>query len=261
MGSVTVPLASRLPVLTYHSLDDSGSPISIAPHQFRWQMQRLQADGWRTLTLDELLAGHARGAWPSRTFALTFDDGFENFAEHALSVLGDCGFSATLFIVADWVGRTNDWPGQVSWVPRWPLLTWDRLCAISQAGVEIGGHSLSHVSLTRIPLDVAQREIVDCRRVLEDRIGHPARSFAYPYGESSEQLRRIVAANFDAGFGTRLGFATAGSSAVSLDRIDMYYLRAPFLFRSLEAGWLDAYLGLRRWGRDARRVERKVMPW
>src|SRR5205807_2425452 len=102
----------RAPVLTYHSLDDSGSPISVAPALFRWQMGYLHQLGWRTLTLDELLAGHERGAWPERTFSLMFDDGFANLLERGLTVLAEYGFSATVFVVAGWVGRSNDWPGQ-----------------------------------------------------------------------------------------------------------------------------------------------------
>ena len=44
--------------------------------------------------------------------ALTFDDGFANFAEHAVPVLQRLSFPATVFVVSGHCGRLNDWPGQ-----------------------------------------------------------------------------------------------------------------------------------------------------
>ncbi len=244
---------NRLPILTYHSLDDSGSPISTSPARFRWQMEYLQANGWRTLTLDALLAGHARGEWPARTFALTFDDGFKNFAERALPVLSACGFSATVFVVSDWVGRINHWPSQPAWVPRLALMNWTELHTIADAGMAIGGHSLSHSRLTQLTVQAAGREIVKCKREIEERLGHAVQAFAYPFGQTSAALEAIVAKNFRAGFGSRLAFATAASRATTFERIDIYYLRDARFFRALGDGWLDWYLSVRRWMRSLRR--------
>src|SRR5439155_21194204 len=115
-------MVATVPILTYHSIDDSGSPISIRPDAFRDQMASLRDGGWRALQPLELLQGHVRGGWPERTLAITFDDGFVNFAEHAAPVLATYGFPAILFVVAGHVGGHNDWPAQPRWVPPLPLL-------------------------------------------------------------------------------------------------------------------------------------------
>ena len=88
----------QIPVLTYHSIDDTGSPVSMTAREFRRQMQSLAAAGWRTITLSEFLGGHAEGRWPARTFLLTFDDGYRSLLEHALPVAAECSFQGTVFV-------------------------------------------------------------------------------------------------------------------------------------------------------------------
>src|SRR5262245_27048937 len=140
---------ARVPILTYHSLDNSGSPLSVDPALFKRQMQWLRNGSWTTLDSDGLLAGHRHGRWPARSCVLTFDDGFANFAEQALPILRDFGFTAHVFIVAHWVGRCSDWPGQPSWASRLPLMDWATLRRIAGAGVVLGAHTLSHPRLGR----------------------------------------------------------------------------------------------------------------
>lgn len=245
-------LIERLPILTYHALDDTGSVVSMSPALFRSQIEYLRANGWRALSLDELLAGHQGGQWQPRTFALTFDDGFVNFFEHALPVLRECEFTATVFVISDWVGRTNDWQSQLAWVPRHPLMDWSKLRTIADAGIEIGAHTISHPHLARLSATDAACEIVDCQRIIQDRVGHAAQAFAYPYGEMSRTAEAIVAQNYRAGFSTRLGFATGQSHVTAFERIDTYYLRQPLFFRALATGWLEWYLRARRWTRQWR---------
>ena len=216
-------------------------------------MEYLSANGWRSLTVAQLLDGYARRAWSARSFVLTFDDGFSNFAEYAFPVLTTYGFSATVFVAADWVGRTNDWPGQPSWVPRFPLMDWSALSRIAAAGMEIGGHSLSHSHLTALPVAEREREIHQCRQVIEERTGCAVGAFAYPYGEGARGLEQSVAQYYEAAFGTRLGFATLTSRRHNFERIDMFYLRHPRFFRALETGWLSSYLRVRSWIRFLRR--------
>ncbi len=239
-------ISKHLPVLTYHSLDDSGSPISVSPAQFKAQMQYLCDHAWHTLTKDELLAGHMRGEWRARTFALTFDDGFKDFLVHGWPILTQFKFSAMLFIVSNGVGKKNDWLGQPHWVPRLELLNWRDVCELANAGIEIGSHSASHSRLARMMPRDAENDIVESKRDIEDHIGRPVKIFAFPYGETSQALEEIVAQNFQAGFGTRLGFVTIADRATNFSRIEMYYLRNGRDMRGLESGGLEGEFRMRR---------------
>ena len=83
-----------VPILTYHSLDQSGSVISMAPAAFREQMRLLAARGFVGIGLGQLLdAWGGRATLPARPVVLTFDDGYSSFIEHAAPTLTALGFS------------------------------------------------------------------------------------------------------------------------------------------------------------------------
>jgi peptidoglycan/xylan/chitin deacetylase (PgdA/CDA1 family) len=211
-------------------------------------MRALREGGWRTLTIEQLLRGRSAGAWPARSFVLHFDDGLTSVAEHAVPILQQFGFQATMFVVSGWVGRRNDWPGQPTSVPRWPLLDWPALRALASMGMAIGAHSISHPHLPALSFDQQEREIVGSVLAIEAALGGPVESFAYPYGEFSQATEAVVARHCRAGFGTTLDFVRLRSRVTALERIDGYYLR-PDLSTALDRWWFDRYLALRRAGR------------
>jgi peptidoglycan/xylan/chitin deacetylase (PgdA/CDA1 family) len=62
---------------------------------------------------------------------------------------------------------------------------------------EIGGHTLNHKCLTRIPAERVGPEISDGKKFLEDTLGHEVISFCYPWGKFNDRVGRQVA---EAGF-------------------------------------------------------------
>jgi peptidoglycan/xylan/chitin deacetylase (PgdA/CDA1 family) len=79
------------------------------------------------------------------------------------------------------------------------LLGWEELRAIQAAGVDLGGHTMSHAVLSNLPIDEARREIAGCRDHLSEHLGRRPRHFAYPNGYHTPAVRRAVAeAGFDA---------------------------------------------------------------
>ena len=104
--------AARVPILTYHSIDDSGSIVSVEPSVFREQMERLCDAGYVSITLGEYVEKRLqKQEIGDKTLILTFDDGYENFLTDAYPVLADCSFTATVFLVTDRCGGYNDWSG------------------------------------------------------------------------------------------------------------------------------------------------------
>jgi peptidoglycan/xylan/chitin deacetylase (PgdA/CDA1 family) len=73
------------------------------------------------------------------------------------------------------------------------LLDWEQVRALDAAGMDIGGHSVSHAVLPNLPLPEARREIAGCRDQLAERLGRRPRHFAYPNGYHSAAVRRAVA--------------------------------------------------------------------
>jgi peptidoglycan/xylan/chitin deacetylase (PgdA/CDA1 family) len=245
------PLATA--TLTYHSLDDSGSVISVSPSAFRAHMRSLRDNGFSGIALGRLLdAWEGRASLPPRPVVLTFDDAFRSFGEVARPVLEAAGFSATVFAVAGRCGGTNDWPGQLPAVPRLPLLSAAELRDLAAAGFEIGSHGLTHAALDGLAASEAEREVVGSKRALEDALGRRVEVLAYPYGRTSPRVRGLAAAHYRASCGVEMATARAGHDRHALPRIDVYYLRRPALFRTLGTPIGRGYLALRGFGRRLR---------
>ncbi len=143
-----VVIKQAIPVLTYHSLDDTGSVISTSPVVFRDQMMLLRERGFRAVSLADLFSYWEDGSQPERIVALTFDDGFRNAAQYAAPVLCELGFRATLFALPGLCGRENTWRGQLPGIPKLPLLSWAELAELARSCFEIGSHGLTHRDLT-----------------------------------------------------------------------------------------------------------------
>jgi peptidoglycan/xylan/chitin deacetylase (PgdA/CDA1 family) len=239
-----------LPVLTYHSLDSSGSPVSVRPDEFRRHVDSLVESGWRTLTLSAAIQGLSAGTWPRRSFLLTFDDGYANVMETGAPTLERHGFTAAMFVITEFVGRRNRWPGQPSWVPDAPLLDWDGLRSLVKLGWDLGAHSRTHARLPSLSLAAAHQEMLASKLDIEDRCGVKVRAFAYPYGARTPAIEALAGETFHASFGTRLACMTPRSAWTNLDRVDAFYLRGSTLVSRLDTPSAVAYLAIRRLARS-----------
>ncbi len=218
-------MSGRSAILTYHSLDDSGSVISVGLSRFTEQMDFLAQSGTEVVALAEV-------AKRPGSVALTFDDGFQNFAQHAMPVLQKHGFPATVFVVSGYCGRHNDWDNRTHPIPRLPLLNWKELGALPPE-ISIGAHTVTHRHLSLLSEDDAMNELRACRQDIEQRLGRRVEQLAYPYGASSPRVRELARSQFASAVGTSLAFLTPGVDPMDLPRIDTYYLRSEKAFRML----------------------------
>lgn len=243
----------NIAILTYHSLDNSGSVLSTPPSVFAEQMRILNEHDTRVVSLADLRRSLGASGANENIVAITFDDGFESIHEHALPVLQRCGFTATVFLVTDYCGKTNSWPGQPSHVVCRPLLHWSQVKEMSAAGITFGSHTRTHAHLRATAAHNVEEQLVTSKRMIEDAVGQPVDSLAYPYGVYDEGVMRLVARHFTLACSTALGFATRRSHPLALERLDVYYLRQPALFRRLFSVEMAVYIGLRRYLRGLRR--------
>jgi peptidoglycan/xylan/chitin deacetylase (PgdA/CDA1 family) len=88
-------------------------------------------------------------------------------------------------------------------------MNWDEVKALSDAGIEIGSHTVSHPVLPRVT-DPAQleSEMVDSKAELEARLGKPVLSFAYPTGGPGAYSKPVIECAERAGY--RLAFTYRG---------------------------------------------------
>jgi peptidoglycan/xylan/chitin deacetylase (PgdA/CDA1 family) len=239
--------ALRVPILTYHSIDRSGSLISTSPEKFREQMQFLKDADFNVIPLADLVSSLREvSPLPAKSVAITFDDGLRSVYQEAFPVLQDFGFAATVFLVAEYCGRRNDWNGQLPSIPIMDVSSWDEIQEMSRGGVEFGAHTQSHPDLAALSHENAVREVLGSKATIEDYLGREVRFFAYPCGNRSQAVDTLVRKEFAAACSTELAFVNSASDVFFLPRIDMYYFSRNQLFNRLERPSVSQYLKFRR---------------
>ena len=195
-----------VPILMYHAVatdpNDATRTLSVTPEAFTAQMELIGDLGLTPVTTADLAARWRDGRpLPPRPVLVTFDDGYAGVHAHALPVLAQHGFPATLFVTTGWLRGPYDTGGAPD-----TMLDWDQVRELAGAGVEIGGHSHSHPQLDQLDDEALRLELTRCRDLVADELGVPPVSFAHPYGYSSRRVRREVRA---AGFAQALAVGNA----------------------------------------------------
>lgn len=99
-----------VPILRYHSLDDSGSCVSTTIEAWSRHLTFFQEEDLQVVSLREFFA--AAPSEGKETVVMTFDDGYKNNFERAFRDLQRLNYSATFFVVPQCVG------GKAAWVER-----------------------------------------------------------------------------------------------------------------------------------------------
>ena len=172
------------------------------------------------VTTDEMLAAldGAPALRAQRLFHLSVDDGFENVATVAHPVMKEIGIPYSLMVCPAFVGADDEALQAFSRNARYarslPLAGWEELRRLADDGVEIGAHTLTHRELSALSGDDLAREIAEPKRVIEERLGKPCTSFAWPFGRrsamSEEALRLAQAAGYRAVFSSLRGTLAPG---------------------------------------------------
>lgn len=219
------PVTWELPILMYHRVAPEGSRSlrewRVTPDQFEAQLHYLRGAGYRSAGFEDWQkAAETHRPLPGRRVTITFDDGYEDFAEHALPLLRQYGFEATVFLVSDRVGQTNEWDAGHG--ETLALMDWDTIRSLDGHGVGFGGHTASHPMLTALGLDEVIREASRCRATLVQELGHPVRAFAYPYGDVDAAVARMIGAcGFEFGVTTEGYAASASVPMLTLPRMNV----------------------------------------
>jgi peptidoglycan/xylan/chitin deacetylase (PgdA/CDA1 family) len=185
-----------VPILLYHHVDPGKSPgkFNVTPAQFELQVQSLAAGGFQSITPANLRQAVLDGApLPPRPIIITIDDGHENAYVHAYPILEEYGFDAVVYVVANRLWSTG-------------CLSAEQLIELSEAGWEVGSHSLTHADLTTRAEREMRLEIFGSREQLEANLGREVTSFAYPFGAFSPEVADQVWA---AGYQTAMGLGTS----------------------------------------------------
>jgi len=232
-------------ILMFHSISHAGGATSITPPAFAAQMQALQDAGLPVLSLDQVAEGLSGGTpLPAHSVALTFDDGFQDFADTAWPQIKRRGWPVTVFLPTDRMGGAENWKGQMS--PPRPLMSWQEVIRLSREGVDFGGHTATHADMPTLSPAELTHEIRASFDAIKARTGRAPRHFAPPYGHSTAPVRQAIVQVFATSCGTGLGQTRPGADLQDLPRLEMFYFTNMTRWRRHLEGRGRGYLALRR---------------
>lgn len=265
-------------ILCYHNVvpsEDShiGEPgLHLASERFARQMHWL-ADHYTVVRLSEFVERMTTGASLRSVAAITFDDGYAGVFEHAAPILHAHGLPATVFVVAEAVGRRSGfwWDHEAiiesatparreEWLnelhgdgaaivaqeapsagrdlpaSHWPA-DWDAIHAWMDRGIDIGGHSANHRALPTLTHAELEFEVVASRTVVHRTTGIWPEFFAYPYGRYDARVRAMVqSAGYRGSFTLDAGLNRTGVDPWCLRRINVPATISDAAFEAWTAG-------------------------
>lgn len=184
-----------IPILMYHAFSDEpegNSRFIICRKKFDRQMKWLRDHKYNVITVSEYMDLRNCGKAPEkRTIVLTIDDGYRDTLKIAAPILKKYGFRATIFVTTGYIGKQNTWDHEGKLANRC-LLSWDEVRHLSELGMEIGSHSVSHPFFTEISADEARSELLNANRDIERNLAYKASTFAYPYGDHDERCESLL---------------------------------------------------------------------
>jgi peptidoglycan/xylan/chitin deacetylase (PgdA/CDA1 family) len=185
----------NLPILMYHHLESgapSGYPYSIPVATFERHLNDIQRWGYQTITFHELFeALSGKGTLPSRPVIISFDDAYTSVSELAIPLLRARAMKATIFAIADFIGRTNEWD-TAQGMPELALMDSQLLKSALADGMELGSHTCTHPNLTKVCDSQQEDEISRSKLQLEAEFGQAIEAFCYPYGGHTQQMQPML---------------------------------------------------------------------
>ena len=170
-------------ILVYHGIariarQHDPRNLVVDPERFRAQVELLKRRDYEFVTVSEFVRRLDGGPPSNRLCALTFDDGTIDHAQLLPELLERLDVPATLYVCPGLLGRPNPFLR-----PEADLrfMNADELCSIARnPRFEIGSHTRSHVVLAAATENEAYVEMSASKAQLEELIGKPALTFAYP---------------------------------------------------------------------------------
>jgi len=232
---MTLGQITGVPILDYHRLVPSGGSainddrLAVHESEFRSHLQLVRDLKMKVIAPEDVVSGP-----PSRSVALTFDDGYSSHYDVAFRLMADFGVSGTFFLITSRVGTGE-------------FLDWTMAAEMVRAGMRFGSHAHNHVVLTTLTSEQVKEELRVSRQIIEQRLSCPIEVLAVPYGFCDQHVLdaawesgyRVVCTSrpWPAHQGERVLSRVAVSLQTSLSEFQKLVEKDPAVY-------------LRLWGRD-----------
>ena len=100
-------------------------------------------------------------------------------------------------------------------------ITKHRILQMARDGIDFGSHTVSHPNLALIDSDAIDRELRGSKAYLEQLLGKPVRSLAYPFGTPGTYDARTIAAARSCGYELAVSYRQGVNGLGALENLDL----------------------------------------
>jgi peptidoglycan/xylan/chitin deacetylase (PgdA/CDA1 family) len=185
------------PILAYHNITDVFN-ITITHstrRDFREGLSFLRDHGYRAKSLDHLLSSKQAN---HKEFGIIFDDSYQDLVNEPLDFLHAIGFTATLFIIVNYIGRANKWDVAIK---NHYHMSRPQIENAVEKGFSIGSHTLTHRDLTLLCSAEMKKELLESKQRLEEMFNTSVKFVSYPFGRFNRRVMDMAKeCGYEAGF-------------------------------------------------------------
>lgn len=221
----------QIKILMYHNviLGSSHNICDVSLKNFKRQMGYLFKYRYNVISLDDLQDYiYERKMIPAHSIIITFDDGMKGVYQFAFPIIKHYGFSATVFLISNFVGKKIIKNGEAK-----EYLNYDEIKKMHKYGIQFGSHSLDHPILTDLPILDAKYQIKVSKRKLANDLDINIDYFCYPGGYFNEEVKNLAkGAGYKGACSTFVyGRNNKEADLFQLKRIGIYQSDSIFHFR------------------------------
>ena len=197
-------------ILIYHRFGENAFPsTNIRLEQLDAHIAELSSGPYTVMSVPDIVSAiRERRELPDRTVGITIDDGSRSIYTEALPRFRRAGFPFTVFVSTDPIDRGFA-----------DFMTWDQVRELRDAGVTIGGHTATHLHMAANSVARNEADIETSNTRYRAELGVIPPLFAYPFGEASTRVQRVVQdAGYTSAFGQQSGALDASTDPYYMPR-------------------------------------------
>ena len=172
----------NIPILSYHSISEDTSPISLKTKIFKKQINFLKKLGYVSINFNEIDPNKRN------QIIITFDDGYKDILINALPVLKSHNFKATCFIVTNHIGKNNQWDEKKEKFSIKNIMSNNDIKKWFDSGMSVESHSHNHFDLTKLSNIDIIKELEISKKYFKDNFGIETNVFCYPFGKVNKNV-------------------------------------------------------------------------
>lgn len=176
-------------ILCYHRINPwyDKDVLTVEPEKFKKQINYFLSKKFEFINIEQYLSSYRK----NKKIVITFDDGFRDNFLFAYEILQNLNIPFIIFLTVNFIG-TEKLFSRYKDKEKDRFLNWNEVIEMAENGVEFGSHSLNHPDLTKLKKEEKEKEIIDSKKIIEDKIGKEVKFFCYPYGFYDKKVIEVV---------------------------------------------------------------------